>query len=164
MQILHPKTKQKNPTYKYLNFWLRLFFLKVDTNQSKVLCEARSATSAERGLSASNDVFIWRHRFSFVFLLGLASQSSPSVSLSPLKADGPWPLQRRPSKPSSFQPRRWREPPLFPPTGNIPFSCRDNFIHLVRHCIQLNAESYGDTRVNWSSVHACVERRGGVTS
>lgn len=100
----------------------------------------------------------------FFFLLGLASQFSPPVSLSPLKAAGPWPLQRRPSKPSSFQPRRRREPPLFPPTGNIPFSRGDNFIHLVRHCIQLNAESYGDTRVNWASVRACVERRGGVTS
>lgn len=110
-------------------------------------------------LSTSSDVFIWRHWFSFFFLfflLGLASQSSPPVSLSPLKAAGPWPLQRRPSKPSSFQPRRQKEPPLFPPTGNIPFSRGDNFIHLVRHCIQLNAESYGDTRVNWASVRACV--------
>ena len=48
------------------------------------------------------DVFIWHD----CFLLGFLSQSSPLVSLSPLKAAGPWPLQHWPSKPSSFQLRR----------------------------------------------------------
>lgn len=40
-----------------------------------------------------------------------------------------------------FSAQAHREPPRSPPTSNISFSCRDNFIHLVHHCIQLNAET-----------------------
>lgn len=71
--------------------------------------------------------------------------------LSPLKAAGPWPLQRRPAE--LFSAPALRDPPLVPPTSTIPFSCRDNFIHPVHHCIQLNAETM--LTLEWIEL-ACV--------
>ena len=112
------------------------------------MCGVCSATSG-RDLSTISDVFIWHDWF----LLGFLSQSSPLVSLSPLKAAGPWPLQHWPSKPSPIQLEAHGGTALFPPTGNIPFSRRDNFIHLVHHCIQLNTETM--QTLEWIEL-ACV--------
>lgn len=83
------------------------------------------------------DVFIWHDWFCWV------SRVSPTrwCPLSPLKAAGALTLAALALKAELFSAQGLEEPPPFRPTSNIPFSCRDNFIHLVHHCIQLNAET-----------------------
>lgn len=96
--------------------------------------------------SLSWHVFIWQD-FVFSFLCGVFSGlSSPLVSLSPDQAAGAWPLSSAPSNRALF-----RHSPSSS-TRNIPFTSRDNFIHLVHHCIQLNEENYVDTLLNWISM------------
>lgn len=94
--------------------------------------------------------FFFPFSFSYGVFLGL---SSPLVSLSPDQAAGAWPLSFAPSNGALF-----RLSPS-PPTRNIPFTSRDNFIHLVHHCIQLNEENYVDTQLNWISMCGLEKRR-----
>lgn len=106
------------------------------TNQLKSLNPTCSATLG-LDLSTSNLRCLYLTWLGFVRLL--APEQPAGVPLTPKSSQGPWPRQHRLSKPSSFQLRRIRGTSLFPPTINIPFSRRDNFIHLVHHCIQLKA-------------------------
>lgn len=97
----------------------------------------------------------------FLFLCGIfLGLSSPLVSLSPDQAAGAWPLSSAPSNGALF-----RHSPSSS-TRNIPFTSRDNFIHLVHHCIQLNEENYVDTLLNWISMCGLEKGRffvGGVS-
>lgn len=132
-----------------------------DTNQDRLsMCEACSATLG-RNLSTSNLGCLHLTR---LVLWGSLSRSSPPVSLSPLKAAGAltpalWPSKRGfLSAPLAVQ----GTSPLLPPTSNIPFSGRDNFIHLVHHCIQLNAESMRTLEcIERACVRVFGQERGG---
>lgn len=105
---LKPKTKNQNKGLyvRLLTSGMRLWLWHMI--QTRVwMCDVCSATSG-RDLSTSNLGCLYLTR---LVLLGFLSQSSPLVSLSPLKAAGAWPLQHWPSKLSSFQLRRM---------GNLP--------------------------------------------
>lgn len=95
------------------------------------------------------DVFIWHDWFCWVF----SSQSNPPGSPFTPKSSWALTLAALALKGELFSALAPRDPPLVPPTSTIPFSCRDNFIHPVHHCIQLNAETM--PTLEWIEL-ACV--------
>lgn len=95
------------------------------------------------------DVFIWHHWFCWVF----SSQSNPPGSPFTPKSSWALTLAALALKAELFSAAAPGDPPLVPPTSTIPFSCRDNFIHPVHHCIQLNAETM--PTLEWIEL-ACV--------
>lgn len=108
------RTKSNPTKTQSLLYWTGTLTGTHDTNQSGLwMCEVCSATWG-RDLSTSKSGMSLFDTIGFVGF----SRVSPTRRgpLSPLKAAGPWPLQRWPSKPSSFQLRLpgtlpWSLPP-----------------------------------------------------